>query len=175
MSELCKEFVKLKQLSTYVESRKNDNDHVTPMGCCACDTGRGGHQDNTQFNRALQERNENTSRFRQQPSEQEKLLSENLKEIQENEVSRTKCAQEIHHLQALYRGASAVHNGQFHSTCVSMGGHLLEVGGCSRSGVGTRCIHHYTVTTVTVAYGRRLGSCVWLDGCAVQSVCPAMS
>jgi hypothetical protein len=32
---------------------------------------------------------------------------------------------------------------QFHSTCVSVGGHLLTIGGCSYSGVGSRCVHCY--------------------------------
>ena len=32
---------------------------------------------------------------------------------------------------------------QFHSTCVSVGGHLLAIGGCNSGGIGTRCVHWY--------------------------------
>lgn len=32
---------------------------------------------------------------------------------------------------------------QFHSTCLSVGDHLLAVGGCFHSGVGTRCVYRY--------------------------------
>ena len=107
-SELYRKFIDLKQLSMYVESRQSDNDHVNPVRPCVHGTDRGGHQDTTQFKKALQGKSENISTFCQQLSEQEKLLSATFKEIQEKQAALTKCAWEIQHLQGENRNLTAL-------------------------------------------------------------------
>ena len=108
-SELSRKFIELKQSSKYVESRQSDHRHITrPIGSCVCGTDTGDHQGGTPIKKPLQGRDDNISRLSQQLSEQEKVLSVNLKEIQEKQVALTKCAQEIQNLQKENRDLTAV-------------------------------------------------------------------
>ena len=106
-SKLSRKFIELKQSSKYVESWQSDSDIARQPESCVCETDRSEHLA-TQTKKPLQGREENMSRLCQQLSEQEKLLSANLKEIQEKQVALTKCAQEIQNLQTENRNLTAL-------------------------------------------------------------------